>query len=93
MQYFWCEKYGAHTRQRVRALKEPCKHKMGNSNAAARLTLGLHPYTGAPLGSATRRLTLEDVGYVPHTDEQIYVGDALSPLEVLPWRPFDDADG
>ena len=79
LQYLWCEKCGAHTCERVRALKHPCKNKMGNPFVADRLTRGRHPYNDTALATATRRLTVEDIGYSPDGNDQCGF-DAPCPL-------------
>ena len=79
LQFYWCEKCGSYTCERVRALKEPCGHRMKNNRAATRLGQGLHPITGASLGSTSRRITFGDVGCVPHTADSSLICDA-SPL-------------
>ena len=76
-QFLWCEKCGAHTNERARALKSQCKNRQGNQHVADKLARGVHPYNGTPLATGTRRLTLEDVGYVP--DGAVHLGDDTDP--------------
>ena len=64
-QYLWCEKCGAHSRERARNLNRRCPNVMKNQRAATALRNGMDPYNGEVLEWATRRLTLDDVGHCP----------------------------
>ena len=87
-QFYWCEKCGAHTNERVKALKVPCKNRQGNPGVADKLRRGIHPYKGTRLLTGTRRMTLEDVGYVPDGGLPCGVHTDPSPLEALATLQF-----
>ena len=84
-QYFWCEKCGAHSKEKVRSLALPCPNVMRNSHAANRLGRGLDPYSCAALSTVTRRLTFADTGFAPDGNVIISAHDslALSPVETV----------